>query len=159
MTYSMTEQLCHSALLTVFAVGALLLSAHDCATQLIPRYPVFISALIVAAICGPQAPSVCTFAFLVGICMLTLCAVSQHHLGRGDVWCTAFFSMPISFSAHDFLTAATGECSSLALAGFIGLVWSFFRPDRASPLPFVPPLAIGHACTLLVFLAGNGISH
>lgn len=155
----MTDQLCQGALLTVFAVGAFLLSAHDCATQLIPRAPVFVSSLIAAALCGPHAPSACAFGLCVALCMSELRTISQHQLGRGDVWCTAFFAMPISFYAHDFLTAVTSECSSLALAGFIGLIWSFFRPNRASPLPFVPPLAIGHACTLLVLLVGNGISH
>lgn len=143
-------------ILVVFAVGALVLSAEDCRTQFIPRAVVDGCVLATVLIAGPRClPMICDGAIML-VCSLIACFLSRNHLGLGDGWCIALFSLPICWCSPDIVTASMCECWSICLSGFIGILFCRqLQPhhrSRASPFPLVPALALSHAGTLLLLL-------
>jgi hypothetical protein len=143
-------------ILVVFAVGALVLSAEDCCTQLISRAVVDVCALATVLIAGPRSLAMICDGAIMLVCSLIECFLSRGHLGLGDAWCIALFSLPVRWCSPEMMTASMCECWSLCLSGLIGILFcSQLQPhhrSRASPFPFVPALALSHAGTLLFLL-------
>jgi hypothetical protein len=156
MTFTDHPSVRTALILIVFAVGALILSAEDCRTQLISRAVVDGCALATVLIAGPLClVMICDGAIML-VCSLIACFLSRGDLGLGDAWCIAFFSLPVRWCSPDIVTASMCECWSICLSGMIGILFcGQLQPhhrSRASPFPFIPALALSHAGTLLFLL-------
>lgn len=143
-------------ILVIFAIGALALSAEDCHTQLISRTVVDTCALATVLSAGTQRLTMMRYGAIILVCSLVVCFLSRGHLGLGDAWCIALFSLPVCWCSPEIMTACICECWSICLSGMIGiLICKRLMPhqrSRASPFPLVPALALSHAGTVLLLL-------
>jgi hypothetical protein len=161
MTFTDHPSVRTALILIVFAVGALILSAEDCHSQLISRAVVDTCALVTVLSAGPQRLTMICDGAIILVCSLVACFLSRGHLGLGDAWCITLFSLPICWCSPEIVTACICECWSICLSGIIGIFvcrrLTLHQRSRASPFPLVPALALSHAGTVLLLLMTSEI--